>query len=127
RRDGTPPPWIDPSSGASTTLAITYCVLPSPVPRTNAFLCGGGAQNAAYRVNPSDDVTKPGAGDIGEHGQTLRRVGNDSALVFGTDFRIVDGRYVTYMLQGDLMAASFDAATGRIGRPVRMLSGIGQS
>jgi hypothetical protein len=69
--DGTRARWLDPSSGASTTHAITYCVLPSPIPRTNAFLCGGGAQNAAYRVNPSDDVTKPGAGDIGEHGQTL--------------------------------------------------------
>ena len=125
--DGTRARWLDPSSGASTTSAITYCVLPSPIPRTTAFLCGGGAQNAAYRVNPSDDVTKPGAGDIGERGQTLRRVGNDSSLVFGTDFRIVDGRFVTYMLQGDLMAAPFDAATGRIGRPVRMLSGIGQS
>jgi eukaryotic-like serine/threonine-protein kinase len=125
--DGTRARWLDPSSGASTTSAITYCVLPSSIPRTTAFLCGGGAQNAAYRVDPSDDVTKPGAGDIGEHGQTLRRAGNDSSLVFGTDFRIVDSRYVTYMLQGDLMAASFDAATGRIGRPVRMLSGIGQS
>jgi serine/threonine-protein kinase len=125
--DGTTARWIDPSSGASTARAITYCVLPSLISRTTAFLCGGGAQNAAYRVDPSDDVTKPGAGDIGEHGQSLRRVGNDSSLVFGTDFRIVDGRYVTYMLQGDLMAASFDAATGRIGRSVRTLSGIGQS
>ena len=125
--DGTRARWLDPSSGASTTSAITYCVLPSSIPRTTAFLCGGGAQNAAYRVDPSDDVTKPGAGDIGEHGQSLRRAGNDSALVFGTDFRIVDSRYVTYMQQGDLMAASFDAATRRIGRPVRMLSGIGQS
>jgi hypothetical protein len=125
--DGTRARWIDPSSGASTARAITYCVLPSVISRTNEFLCGGGAQNAAYRVDPSDDVTRPGAGDIGEHGQSLRRVGNDSSLVFGTDFRIVDGRYVTYMLQGDLMAASFDAATGRIGRPVRTVSGIGQS
>ena len=125
--DGTRARWIDPASGAATTQAITYCTLPAPIPDADAFLCGGGAQNAAYRANLSDDVTKPGGGDIGEHGRSLHRAGNDSSLVFGTDFRIVDGRYVTYMLQGDLMAASFDAATGHIGRPVRMLTGIGQS
>ena len=125
--DGTRARWIDPASGAGTTRAITYCVLPASIPEANAFLCGGGVQNAAYRVNLSDDVTKPGGGDIGEHGYALRRTGNDSSLVFGTDFRIVDGRHVTYMLQGELMAASFDATTGHIGRSVRVLSGIGQS
>ena len=102
-------------------------MLPAVIPGAATLLCGGGAENAAYRVDPTASVAKPGAGDIGEHGQTLRRVGNDSSLAFGTDFRIVDARYVTYMLQGDLMAGSFDAASGRIGRPVRMQSGVGQS
>jgi serine/threonine-protein kinase len=125
--DGTRARWIDPSSGTATTRAITYCVLPSLIPRTNAFLCGGGGENVAYRVDPTDNGTKPGTGDIGEHGQTLRRAGSDSSLVFGTDFRVVADRYVTYMLQGDLMAASFDAATGRIGRPARMQAGIGRT
>jgi serine/threonine-protein kinase len=125
--DGTRARWIDPASGAATTRAISYCVVPAVIPRTSMFLCGGGAENAAYRVDTEADPTKPGAGDVGEHGQTIRRAGSDASLVFGTDFRIVDGGYVTYMLQGDLMAASFDVATGRIGRPVRMQSGIGRT
>jgi serine/threonine-protein kinase len=125
--DGTAVRWIDPVTGNATSRKISYCVLPAPIPGTDDFLCGGGVGNAAYRIPSSLDAPAPAGADIDANGKTLRRAGRDTAYVYGTDFRLVDGRYVTYMLQGDLMAASFDAASGRIGPAVRMVQGVGQS
>ncbi len=46
--------------------------------------------------------------------------------MFGSSFRVVDGRYLTYVsIGGDLLAAPVDLETGRVGRAVRMASGLG--
>src|SRR5262249_25504109 len=45
--------------------------------------------------------------------------------VFGSDFRLVDRRYLAYVsLGGDLLAAPVDLQTGRVGRAVRMATGL---
>ena len=50
----------------------------------------------------------------------------DSNRVFGSSFRVVDGRYLTYAtIGGDLLAAPVDLETGRVGRAVRMATGLG--
>ncbi|HYW30514.1 MAG TPA: protein kinase [Gemmatimonas sp.] len=125
--DGTALRTIDPATGATTKRAIPYCVLPSLIPGTAALLCGGGGNRTAYIVDSAAATATSSPTDRGWVGRQVMRIGNDTAFVFGTDFRIVDGRYVTYMQQGDLMAAPFDAKAGRIGRPVRMRSGIGRT
>ncbi len=49
----------------------------------------------------------------------------DSSLVYGSQFMVIDERYVVYASQqGDLQAARVDLAKRTIGRPVRMLSGL---
>ena len=50
----------------------------------------------------------------------------DSTPVFRSHFHLVDGRYLTYLSTGgDLLAAPVTVATGRVGRPVRMATGLG--
>ena len=56
---------------------------------------------------------------------TLWRAAPDTVPVFGSDFRLVDGRYLTYVsVAGDLLAASADLKTGQVGRAVRMATGL---
>ena len=46
-------------------------------------------------------------------------------MVFGTNFRLIDGKYLVYLSKtGDLLAASVDLAKRRVGRPVRMITGL---
>ena len=46
--------------------------------------------------------------------------------MFGSSFQLVDGRYLTYLSSSaDLLAAPVDLETGRVGRAVRMATGIG--
>ena len=49
----------------------------------------------------------------------------DSALVHGSQFVVIDERYLVYAAQqGDLLAARVDVENRKIGRPVRLLSGL---
>ena len=49
----------------------------------------------------------------------------DSTPIFGSHFRLVDGRYLVYLsMDGALLAAPVDVATRRVGRSVRLVDGI---
>jgi serine/threonine-protein kinase len=114
--DGRKARWLDPGGGPATTINLRYCILPAPLPDQNALLCGGGGAKYGYRIDIRDTLSiKP-----------MRTGAADSGLIFGSDFRVIDGRYLTYMSNGgDLLATSIDLATGRAGRPVRMATGLG--
>jgi hypothetical protein len=109
---------VDVDAGVSVIHRIGYCELTSPLPEPGALMCGGGTNRFAGRVVMQADTTKPVAG-------VLFRRESDSSIVYGSQFTVIDERYVVYAnQQGDLQAARVDLAKRTIGRPVRMLSGL---
>jgi serine/threonine-protein kinase len=113
--DGAHARWFDPGGGTTTDLRIGYCLLPSPLPGRNHMLCGGGGQTWAY--GDSAGVVTP-----------FWTGSPDSTQVFGSNFRIVDGRYLVYLsIGGDLLAAPVDVSTRRVGRSVRLVTGLDRS
>ena len=113
--DGAHARWFDPGGGTTTDQRIVYCLLPSPLPGRNHLLCGGGGQTWAY--GDSAGVVTP-----------FSTGSPDSTQVFGSNFQIVDGRYLVYLsMGGDLLAAPVDVSTRRVGRSVRLVTGLDRS
>jgi len=113
--DGRVARWFDPERGGGTSVAMRYCESQSPIPGTDGVLCGGGGLKWGYRVVLGDSVLE----------ERLWRA-EDSSRVFGSSFHVVEGRYLTYVSIGaDLLAAPVDLASGRVGRSVRMVRGLG--
>jgi serine/threonine-protein kinase len=107
--------WLDPERGPVTTLPIRYCEGQSLIPDGDGLLCGGGGAKWGHRIALGDTAFE----------RRLWRA-EDSSRVFGSSFRVVEGHYLTYVsIDGDLLAAPVDLRTGRVGRSVRMASGIG--
>jgi serine/threonine-protein kinase len=113
--DGNVARWFDPERGGGTSVVMRYCESQSPIPETDDVLCGGGGLKWGYRVTLGDSVAEA----------RLWRA-EDSSRVFGSSFHVVDGRYLTYVsLSADLLAAPVDLRSGRVGRSVRLASGLG--
>jgi serine/threonine-protein kinase len=106
--------WLDPERGPVASVPIPYCEGQSAIPGSNALLCGGGEQQWGSRIELGDTTVR----------RQLWRA--DSDRVFGSSFHLVDGRYLTYLSSSaELLAAPVDIETGRVGRAVRMATGIG--
>ena len=108
--------WIDPQSGDVTERVSQYCILPAVV-RDGALLCGGGGVKYAYLQSAS--------------GRTWLRVADRRASdslapkLRGSDFRIVDDRYLIYMsADGALRATSVDLERMQVGRSVTLVGGV---
>ena len=113
--DGRLARWMDAGGGPSSTRPLGFCILPTLLPDPNALLCGGGGNKTAYAVDTRDPKAL----------HYFRTGAGDSSLVFGTNFRLIDGKYLVYLSKtGDLLAASVDLAKRRVGRPVRMITGL---
>jgi eukaryotic-like serine/threonine-protein kinase len=107
--------WMDPERGPVSSVPIRYCESHALTPGGDGLLCGGGTAKWAYQV---------AIGDTGFERRLWRA--EDSNRVFGSSFRVVEERYLTYTsIGGDLLAAPVDLETGRVGRAVRMASGLG--
>jgi tRNA A-37 threonylcarbamoyl transferase component Bud32/Tol biopolymer transport system component len=116
--DGNSARWFDPGGGPSTKQGIAYCMMPSSLPNRTWLLCGGGGAMMARLV---------GVGDSGGVNALLWTGARDSSYVYGSQFRLVDGRYLVYLsMNGDLLAAPVDVAKRRAGRSVRLVSGLGR-
>ena len=114
--DGKQGRWFDPGGGATTTRGLSYCIMAFPLADPEQMLCGGGGDMQAMRIQLSDSV-----------GSTPLWTGTDSGAVNGSHFRVVDDRYLTYIsMGGDLLAAPVDLATGRVGKSVRLETGLGR-
>jgi len=86
--------WFDATGGPVTSKAIAFCVLPSPVPDDKHLLCGGSGAMSAHLV---------GVGEGPSAYETLWTGTKDSTQVFGSQFRLVDGKYLVYLsMDGDL-------------------------
>ena len=115
RTDGREARWLDPERGPVSSFRIRYCEGQIVFDDDDAMLCGGGGNKWGYRIALGDT--------------TVERPfwhAEDSTRVFGTSFRAIDGRYLTYVsIAGDLFAAPVDLESGRVGRAVRMANGLG--
>jgi serine/threonine-protein kinase len=115
--DGTLRRSIDPAGSVATQDTIHYCIAPSIIGGDDALLCGGGG--AKYAQRGGMPLTS------GELPQVF--TGPDAGRVLGSQFQIIDDRYLVYLSNtGDLVAASFDRKTWAVGRAVRMLGGLGR-
>ena len=107
---------FDPGSGPGTATGLAYCIMPAQLSDRDALLCGGGGDKRIHRVDIRDSVWA-----------TYLWTGADSAPVIGSNPRIVEGRYLVYVSSGgDLQAAPVDLGTGRVGRSVRLATGLGR-
>ena len=78
-------------------------------------MCGGGGDMMGEWSSLADSAS---AG-------FFRSEDRGSSLVFGSMFQIVDSKYMVWLSTGgDLLAATVDVATKRVGRPVRMVTGL---
>jgi serine/threonine-protein kinase len=121
--------WITPGAGAVRELAITYCVNPQLI-GNDRILCGGGADNFAFLVSLARPDQKVPLRPSRNARATV------SAVLVGSHFRVVDGRYLVYMsVDGTLMGTSIaDTDSLAFGRSVPLVpmvrrssySGVGQ-
>ena len=113
--------WFDVANGQVISRNINLCQLPSPAPDEQHLLCGG-APSAYFAHFVPVDV----APSVSMSGSLWTDAGaRDSALVLGTQFRLVDERYLVYLSNdGALLAAPVDVARHRVGRSVRLIDGI---
>ncbi len=121
--------WIDPGAGSVRELGITYCVNPQLI-GSDRVLCGGGADNFAFVVS----LDRPDWRVPLRPSKDSR--GSGSAVLVGSHFRVVDGRYLVYMsVDGTLMGTSItDLDSLAFGRSVPLVpmvrrsgySGVGQ-
>jgi dipeptidyl aminopeptidase/acylaminoacyl peptidase len=115
--DGNRARWFDPGGGPTTARGIPYCTMPSPAIESDVLICSGGGGKTTRRIDTRDsNRTTVFWTDAG-----------DSAQVFGSHFRLINRRYLTYLtVGGDLAAAPVDLSTGEVGRSVRMATGLGR-
>jgi hypothetical protein len=108
--------WFDPGGGPTTGHGTLPCVSPFDAPGPSRVLC---SLDYAYLADLTDSVA----------GRRVLWTGSgDSTQVFGSDFRVIDGRYLVYLsLSGDLQAAPVNLDTRRVGRSVRLVTGIDRS
>ena len=95
--DGRKARWVDVGSGQVRELTVAPCMLPRLI-GADRLLCGGGAERfASIRRLSAPETRVP-----------WRRAGNGggTAVVRGSDFRLVDDAYLIYAsLDGTLMGA----------------------
>ncbi len=122
--DGRVLRWIDPEPGPGKSITMNaICILPQPLRGGNLVLCGGGSMKHAFARDPAQPNEK----------QFLRRssraAGAGPPLLLGSDFRIVDGKYLVYMsLDGTLMATRFEHVDSlTVGRSVALVPGVRRS
>jgi serine/threonine-protein kinase len=116
--DGNRARWLEPGGVPAASRRIPYCILAAPLPDPNSLLCGGGGDQAAYRIAVRDSTSVP---------TPVLTDAQPPTPVFGSNFRVIDERYLVWLSKGaDLLAAPIDLESGRVGRSVRMATGLGR-
>jgi hypothetical protein len=117
--DGYRLTWIDPEAGALEEISLERqgmrCIFGKWLPEQERLLCS--INETAKLIDPR----VPGDTVI----RTTTANGELGPPVSGSDFRVVDGRYLLYVtLDGELRAASFDPKKLSVGRSVALASGV---
>ena len=113
--DGTRMTWLDADAGTVRDLIIDRCTLGRWIPETKELLCG--LTGTSYTLDP----------ETGK--QTVISIrsdnGSNTSYAQGSDFRLIDGRYMVYMsTAGELSAASYDSKKRLMGRSVPLVPGV---
>ncbi|MDX1430294.1 MAG: hypothetical protein R3282_08400, partial [Rhodothermales bacterium] len=116
--DGRSIRWIDVDTGVERNHRTDRCVIPELLPGGEQVLCAGGATQYATVVDlANDSLLFPSDRSLAEP--------SAANLLRGTDFRLIDGRYLTYMsIAGDLRAVAFDPSTLEFGRSTTLVPGV---
>jgi eukaryotic-like serine/threonine-protein kinase len=113
--DGQRLAWLDPETGLTKEIAIARCTIGKLVPASGELLCG--LNRNAWML----DTVSGKQRYIASRGSD----GTPAGLAHGTDFRLVEGKYVVYVsTSGDLSAASYDARSAVLGRSVVLVPGV---
>ena len=117
--DGRVLRWIDPETGPERELVMDYCINPFLLEGEDAVLCGGGGVNTAHFRSfdaPEED----------RYFDRESTPAGEFAGIAGSDFRLVDDRYLIYMSQaGDLLATLvLDWDSLIVGRSVTVVRGV---
>jgi serine/threonine-protein kinase len=119
--DGTSLQWFDPSGQSRGVHPTSYCFLPEPLGDGSQLLCGGGATKSAYIIRPGTDSVIPLASASGSESG----IGTILSGLRGSDFRVIDDRYLVYMsIDGDIRATTIDLDRRQAGRSVSLVSSV---
>lgn len=112
--DGTKLSWVDPESGPTREIGVDRCTLGRWLPTAGELLCG--LNGIAWTID-----TTTGS----QHGIVDRAIGGGKGSVQGSDFRLIDGKYMVYMsVTGELTATLYDARKRTIGRSIGLVTGV---
>jgi serine/threonine-protein kinase len=115
--DGLQARLLEPGGGASSTRTIRYCINPTLLADGATLLCGGGGNKQAEWSSLQNSAATG----------IFKTRERDSTFVFGSDFHVVDGKYLVYVSNGgDLLAAPVDLQAKTVGRSVRLVAGLGR-
>jgi len=120
--DGRRLRWVDPETGPVRETRIEYCQLPRLIGGGDRLLCGGGADKyASVRTLAAPALKQPFV--------HTSRSAEGGTLLRGSDFRLVDDRYLIYLsLDGTLMGTivrNLDSLT--VGRSVSLVPMVRRS
>jgi eukaryotic-like serine/threonine-protein kinase len=113
--DGDRAFWIDPGGGEPRERAIVRCPLGIWAPELGELLCS--FNNSATTINLESRAT--------HLVRTVKGDGTAGAPISGSDFRIIEGRYLIFLSHdGVLSGARYDPGTRRTQRAVPLVSGV---
>ena len=113
--DGYRHDWLDPDQGLLRSKPGPRCAHGVWVAESRQLVCS---------LAPNGSIVDPNDGSFWSLRAT-RADGLPGAEVPGSDFRLIDGRYLLYLsVDGDLRAATYDPVRHLAGRSVTMLSGV---
>jgi eukaryotic-like serine/threonine-protein kinase len=117
--DGRVLSWIDPeTSEAIRSIDTGYCIGHEVLADSELALCGGGGDRYASVVGLVDL-------HLSRHLSRTIADGEEKLPLRGSDFRLVDGKYLVYVsIDGDLRATSVDMERMTVGPPVTITPGI---
>ena len=113
--DGNRLTTLDVETGLVRELEINRCIFGELLPDTNEMICS--LNGISWILDLASGKTQT---------ITVRDAsGASEGVAQGSDFRIVDGRYVVYVSpSGDLSAASYDRESRALGRSVALVAGV---
>ncbi len=113
--DGDRAVWINPGGGEPRERAIVRCPLGTWTASLSELLCS--FNGVARTINLQTDST--------HEVKTAQDDGTPGASLAGSEFRLIDGRYLVFINpDGVLSAARYDPETHLADRPVAFFSGI---
>ncbi len=114
--EGTRVTWLDPQGSLRPRSTLTNALIGFGhwIPEDQQVISS--RNNSALIFDPATTESWPI--------RSTQPDGTPGSILTGSAFRIVEGRYLVYIADGDLRAAAYDRARHLVARPVTLVSGI---